>query len=376
MSEYQYYEFQAVDRPLDEQEMAELRQLSTRATITPTRFLNVYNFGNFRGDPAVLMDRYFDAHLYVANWGTHEFMLRMPHRLLGMERVAPYCTGDCLHARIKDDFLILEYRSETEDGEDFVEGEGQLAGLLPVRAELAAGDLRSLYLGWLAGAQDEFLEEDAVEPPLPPGLGRLSAALRALAEFLRIDDALLAAAAERSLPLQSLQPGDDELTTWVRALAEPEKDRLLLRFLREEGMTSRAEVLQRVRAARSPATEAAPERRTVQQLLQAAEEQRVRQRETAAAQAAQRQREQAAARTTYLAGLAGREDDLWRTVGTIIEEKQISEYDRAIQLLCDLRDLAARSGQPAAFQARVRQLREQFRSRSGLLRRLDEARLR
>jgi hypothetical protein len=38
---------------------------------------------------AVLMDRYFDAHLYVAYWATHEFMLRLPHRLLGMERVAP-----------------------------------------------------------------------------------------------------------------------------------------------------------------------------------------------------------------------------------------------------------------------------------------------
>lgn len=31
MSEYQYYEFQAVDRPLTGTEMAELRALSTRA---------------------------------------------------------------------------------------------------------------------------------------------------------------------------------------------------------------------------------------------------------------------------------------------------------------------------------------------------------
>jgi hypothetical protein len=376
MSEYQYYEFQAVDRPLDEQEMAELRRLSTRATITPTRFVNVYNFGNFRGDPATLMERYFDAHLYVANWGTHEFMLRLPHRLLDMARVAPYCTGDCLQARIKDDFLILEFRSETEDGEDFVEGEGQLAGLLPVRAELAAGDPRALYLGWLASAQDEFLEEDAIEPPPPPGLGQPSAALRALADLLRVDDALLAAAAERSLPLQSLQPDNDELTTWVRGLAESEKELLLLRFLREEGMMLRAEVLRQVEAAHAPAEDGTPERRTVQQLLQAAEQQRERQRQAAAAQAAQRQREQAAARATYLAGLAGREDTLWGTVGTIIEEKQISEYDRAVELLRDLRDLAARSGQAAAFQMRLQQLREQFRGRSGLLRRLDEARLR
>ena len=35
MSEYQYYEFQAIDRPLTKPEMAELRALTSRATITP-----------------------------------------------------------------------------------------------------------------------------------------------------------------------------------------------------------------------------------------------------------------------------------------------------------------------------------------------------
>src|SRR5947209_7352629 len=64
MSEYQYYEFQAVDRPLSKREMAELRALSTRATITPTRFVNFYNWGNFRGNPAALMEEYFDAFVY------------------------------------------------------------------------------------------------------------------------------------------------------------------------------------------------------------------------------------------------------------------------------------------------------------------------
>lgn len=42
MSEYQYYEFQAVDRPLSEHEMGELRACSSRATITATRFVNHY----------------------------------------------------------------------------------------------------------------------------------------------------------------------------------------------------------------------------------------------------------------------------------------------------------------------------------------------
>jgi len=33
MSEYQYYEFRAIDRPLTDRQMRELREISTRATI-------------------------------------------------------------------------------------------------------------------------------------------------------------------------------------------------------------------------------------------------------------------------------------------------------------------------------------------------------
>ena len=49
MSEYQYYEFQALDRPLTQREMRELRKHSTRATINDTRFVNHYEWGNFKG---------------------------------------------------------------------------------------------------------------------------------------------------------------------------------------------------------------------------------------------------------------------------------------------------------------------------------------
>jgi hypothetical protein len=39
VSEYQYFEFQAIDRPLSKKEMAELRSYSTRARITPASFV-------------------------------------------------------------------------------------------------------------------------------------------------------------------------------------------------------------------------------------------------------------------------------------------------------------------------------------------------
>ncbi len=51
MSEYQYYEFLAVDRPLKADQLDALRALSTRAEITSTTFVNTYNWETSGGIP-------------------------------------------------------------------------------------------------------------------------------------------------------------------------------------------------------------------------------------------------------------------------------------------------------------------------------------
>ena len=85
MSEYQYYEFRAIDRPLSEKDIASLEHLSSRAQITSTSFVNEYNWGDFKGNPLTLMGKHFDAFLYVANWGTRWFMLRVPRKLINVD---------------------------------------------------------------------------------------------------------------------------------------------------------------------------------------------------------------------------------------------------------------------------------------------------
>ena len=57
MSEYRYYEVQAIDRPLGEADMEALRILSTRARITATSFTNHYKWGDFQGAPNRLIGR-------------------------------------------------------------------------------------------------------------------------------------------------------------------------------------------------------------------------------------------------------------------------------------------------------------------------------
>ena len=143
MSEYQYYEFKTIDKPLTQKDMQTLSKLSSRAQITPTSFVNVYNYGDFRGDPLKLVAKYFDAFLYVANWGVHWFMLKMPRHLVEVDQVKLYCRGDSARIHEKNDHIICDFTSQTEEYE-WEEGEGWLSSLISLRADILNGDYRKL----------------------------------------------------------------------------------------------------------------------------------------------------------------------------------------------------------------------------------------
>jgi hypothetical protein len=385
VSEYQYYEFRAVDRPLNQRDMAALRQITSRAEITPTGLVNEYHWGDFKGDPDRLMDRHFDAHLYLANWGSRRLMLRLPADALDPAALKPYCASYVLAARATERHTVLDFHSEEEDAWDTERGEGWLDELLPLRSDLMTGDLRSLYLCWLNGVAGRQIEEDEPEPPVPPGLGKLSKPLKRLAEFLRVDQDLLEEAAtvsgERSA---AAEPTPAELTGWVTRLPAGEKDRLLVQMVQGESPHLREELLRRYRKERAPAggegTAAKATGRTAGGLLQAAERRadvRQRRQEERAAKARERRaREQAEARARHLDSLAGREPELWQQVEAAIATRQPKEYDQAVSLLKDLRDLADRSGTTGELAAHIRQLRERHRSKSALTRRLNQAGLR
>ena len=242
MSEYQYYEFLATDRALSEEEMGKLRALSSRARITPTSFVNVYNWGDFGGNPRKVLAGYFDAFVYVANWGSHWFMLRLPTQVVDEDTASAYCAGESAALIREGGQLLLGLRSE-EESDTWEEGDGWMSSLIAVRADLLAGDLRCLYLGWLLCVQSGELDDDELAPPPPPGLQDLSASLEALAEFLRIDPNLLEAAAEGGPIREQAELSPDELQSWMRSLPAPEKDAILLRLAEGAGADLRWELL-------------------------------------------------------------------------------------------------------------------------------------
>ena len=183
MSEYQYYEFLAVDRPLTEREMQELRAVSSRAIITATWFTNHYEWGNFGRSPR--LDGEVLRRLPLLRELGHARAHAAPsRRVLDPATAKRYCRGEAASARVKGEHVILEFLSEDEGSDWFEEDEdGSLSLARPLRAEIASGDLRALYLGWLLCAQAGELDDADEEPPCPPGLGRLSAALEAFVTF-------------------------------------------------------------------------------------------------------------------------------------------------------------------------------------------------
>jgi len=277
MGEYQYYEFLALDRPLTAAEQDEVRSLSTRAGITATSFTNEYHWGDFRGDPGELMRRYYDAHLYLASWGTHRIMLRLPRTLLDPEVARQYCVEDGLAVSVTDEHVIIDMTSEDDEGEWDEGEEDSLSAIVGVRAELAAGDLRPLYLAWLSAYgmwerdEDAFDEEDedVPEPPVPAGLRSLTAAQRALAGFLRLDPDLLEAAAEPSPSRPASQDDPLKLAAFIAGLPDGEKDRLLLMIAQDHGARAKMELLHGLRG-NPDGPRDSPARRTVGAILDGA----------------------------------------------------------------------------------------------------------
>jgi hypothetical protein len=157
-------------------------------------------------------------------------MLRLPSQALDIKTAKRYLRGHSAAAHVKDVILILDLMVENEGGDrDADDGTGLLSSLIPLRADIVAGDHRALYLAWLSSVQSGELNADEPEPPVPPGLGALSEPLKALADFLYVGADLIAVAAVRSQPRND-RVAREQFGQWIAGLPESEKTALLSRL--------------------------------------------------------------------------------------------------------------------------------------------------
>ena len=386
MSEYQYYEFQAIDHPLSEADRSALRSLSTRARITATSFTNHYEWGNFKGDPKKLMERWFDLHLYLTNWGTRQLMIRLPQRLVDRSRLNAFLRGDDLvNITESGENLIVDigveiYDDESsgydewEEGDDWDDGSGWLGALAPLRADVLSSDLRLFYLLWLKALERGELEDDETEPL--PGIGPLTAALEAFAEFFRIDPDLLQSAVEASGPEDGGESFVDATREAIAAIPEAEKTALLQRLADGDPHVA-AEVRSRVRKAVALASgQTYTERRTVADLRNhAAERRSARGAIEAERREAERQRqarEAEEARRARLDAVRRRGTEVWNEVEKAISKRNPDGYEQAVNLLLDLQMLAGEDGETETFASHIRSLRERHGRKPRFIERLAQ----
>lgn len=374
MSEYQYYEFQAVDRPLSAEDRQALRRLSTRARITATSFTNSYEWGDFKGDPVELMQRWFDLHVYVANWGTRRLMIRLPKRLVDQQRLDDFLGEvDCVELTVSGENLILDVLpEETEPEDDWDDGTGWLAALAPLRGDVLGGDLRLFYLLWLTAVEADALPSDAVEPL--PGIGPMTETIEALAEFLRLDGDLVAAAAEHSPAGETVPTGAARHI--IPTLPDREKTGLLIRLAEgDPHVRSELQALIRNRSASASLVEPViVARRTVGELRARAEAIRdARERAEAERAAAERKRqaeEEARARRARLDAIERRGSEVWQEIETEIGRSNAPGYDKAAGLLADLKAIAEKRGTMEEFSRRLSDIQERHARKARFIERL------
>jgi hypothetical protein len=277
-----------------------------------------------------------------------------------------------VHSKGPDVVIAMSVERDDFDAED--DGQGWLSSLIALRTDIASGDERALYLAWLLGVQQGEIDDGTTEPAPPDGLGTPSPALESFIDIMGLDQDLVGAAVEGA-PQTSAVPRAEEIDRWIAALDEHDKvallsrvargetgvgTELMRRFRRQEPRLKAPQSLRTAGALRARAEELAEQRRKV--ILAREAKERIRQ-----------EREQAAARDRHLSLLAKRQADAWRRVETLIASKRPTEYDAAVTLLQDLREIGERKGRGLEIARRLRALRDAHAKKPSLLARLRKA---
>ena len=374
MSEYQYYEFRALDRLLTDRDMRELRAISTRAAISRTSFSNHYEYGDLKANPRDLLLNYFDASLYFAHWLYAEVAFKYPKAAVDVKTLRRYAAGRSFDVTMKGPHIVVTMSIEREDFDGAEDGTDWLASLIGLRGDIASGDERPLYVAWLLGVQYGEVDDETPEPARPDGLGRLSPSIESFIDIMGINRDLVAAAAEGGARTLTV-PVTRGIDRWIADLDRDEHVALLSRVVRGDGSVG-AEILRRYRTGARPRSSDLPLRtagalRERAEAIAATRREAVRQRE--ARTRVQRERQQRVARDRHLAGLAKRESQAWQRVDVLIATKRPRDYDAAVGLLSEVREVNARKGHAGRFAQRISELKVAHATKPSLLARLRKA---
>lgn len=359
MAEYQFYEFLAIDRPLTNEERKFVSSLSSRTEASLYGATFVYHYGggiSSRIDN--LMAKYFDAMLYIANWGSARLMFRFPAGAVDIELLQAYEFENAVIVATSGDFVILDMNyNQEEPFPGWIEGEGLLAQMVGLRQAILNGDMRALFLAWLQTAQIESQyewtsTEDFSPVPIPYNLDKSSRELKVFADFFCIEEAVVKAAAKLS---PDYERKTLDIDTTLSLLSANEKDYFLKKLV--NGVPGlQATLLKRLRELQSDGS-APPEHKLVriETILEKVDE--------ATAEIEVREQEKL---NKYLDGIAAKASQMWDEIYMLIGQKQVKAYEKAIEHLVELKKLAKHDGALDTFNLKIRDIYDKYPTLKGL----------
>lgn len=372
MSEYQFYDFAAVDAPISDEGLRYARQCSRTAIVSNVRWQNTYNYDDFRGSVATLL-KYYDAHYYIANWGLARLMLAFPSGTLSGTAIQPYLQKSnryeaTLAFKEKDGRCIVSWERNEEGGWGWTHGDGVLDHLIGIREELTFGDHRALFLGWLSSFNpEEWLEGKIgklLTPPIPPGLSQLSPAQLTLLEQFPVDPDALGVATELS-PTNTIQRIPLEVAFEQLSVSEMQA---LLRRVAEGGGSSVRTELKRLTLPQMPTPVGQPIT-CIDFANKVIEARTVREKKEAEAALAKKQRKDTL-RQQHLTSVLSCAEATWSGFGQLMDQRSLSIYDQVATQLQDLRDAYRQAGDSTVFDQRISDFRKRYSNRPAMLRRI------
>ena len=348
MSEYQYVMFQAVDRPLNDNQLKYAQRQSTRADVSRWSLSVEYHYSSFRGDVDGLLRRGYDVFLQHTNYGDREVKLRLPHGMPVAKSVwSQYVDGEKLgwekDAKGRGGILSLHPFHETGELEEVWETQKYLDAAIRIRELLMGGDLRALYLLWLCAADDDYNDPaEMIEPPVPHGISDMTTYGGELLSFFGLDPFLLLAAGQDVKAAPTDESKDRALARWVRDLKSERATDLLLQLLSGDTDSVKANILAEARL-QTPANWPTTDRqRSLDELLRQTEVLRSNENAKLARKAkAKAEREAAKAdrkRKERMEEMVQDPKKWLREVEQLVDARGTHNYKTAAEILYDLRE--------------------------------------
>jgi hypothetical protein len=219
------------------------------------------------------------------------------------------------------------------------------------------------------------MDDDDMEPLHVDGLGSLTAAQRALAEFLEVDKDLLAGAGLGSPASQDEGPSQKDMDVWLYDLHQDEVTKILKQLLAGNGQQAERTLKNRFAAWRRGLLGDRIEapRRTVGALRRNADAAEKIRMEKQKRDRKEREIKRRKEREVYLKNLYKDLPKAWKSVQQAVERGSGLAYDEACCILVDLSEAYSIHASRKTFQQKLRKSMAGHMKRKALIQRLVKA---